>query len=188
VNNETIATPDAHRDISGECAEFLYREAELLDHRDFTSWIDCLAEDLVYLMPVRVTRGPEARDIEFSPQAFHMKENYASLKMRVSRLHTQHAYAEDPPSRTQRLITNVRVAPVSDPVSAPAVNSAGDDLYDVRSNFMCYRAQGQGVNYDMLVGERYDMLRDTADGWRLAKRVIHLAHTTLLTANLGIFL
>ncbi len=176
MNIHAIDTNQTQRDITAECARFLYREAELLDHNDFTGWIDCLAEDLVYLMPVRVTRGPEARNIPFSPQAFHMKESYASFKMRVARLQTEHAYAEDPPSRTQRLVTNVRVDP------------AGENLYDVQSNFMCYRAQGIGTEYDILIGERSDQLRDTNTGWKLSKRVVHLAHTTLITANLGIFL
>ncbi|AXK88888.1 3-phenylpropionate/cinnamic acid dioxygenase, small subunit [Nocardia farcinica] len=165
------------RDITAACADFLYREAEYLDHREFERWLDCLSEDLVYRMPIRVTRGPEARSLEFSPTGFHMKDTYASMKMRVSRLATEHAYAEDPPSRTQRLITNVRV---------DALDAA--DKYDVRSNFLCFRAQGDGVESDLIVGERFDILHDTAAGFRLAARTVRLAHTTLITPNLGVFL
>lgn len=106
-----------------------------------------------------------------------MKDTYASMKMRVTRLYTEHAYAEDPPSRTQRLVTNVRVHPIE---------QAG--RYDVRSNFMCFRAQGDGIESDLIVGERLDILHDTTDGWKLAARTVHLAHTTLATANLGVFL
>ncbi|MGB8408127.1 MAG: 3-phenylpropionate/cinnamic acid dioxygenase subunit beta [Mycobacterium sp.] len=173
----TIDTqPKPVRDVTADCARFLYMEAERLDHHEFELWLGGLAEDLVYVMPIRVTRGPEARNLEFSPTGFHMKDTYASMKMRVARLYTEHAYAEDPPSRTQRLITNVRVDPL------------GSDEYDVRSNFLCYRAQGDLADYDILVGERFDVLRETADGWQLARRTVHLAHTTLLTPNLGIFL
>ncbi|MFE9328476.1 aromatic-ring-hydroxylating dioxygenase subunit beta [Nocardia sp. NPDC052278] len=168
---------DTPRNILAECADFLYREAEYLDHREFNRWLECLSDELVYLMPIRVTRGPEARNLEFSPVGFHMKETYASMKMRVSRLYTDYAYAEDPPSRTQRLVTNIRVDAVD--VS---------EKYDVRSNFMCFRAQGDGVTSDLIVGERFDVLHDTADGWKIAARTVHLAHTTLVTANLGIFL
>ncbi|MEV0029571.1 3-phenylpropionate/cinnamic acid dioxygenase subunit beta [Nocardia sp. NPDC050793] len=173
----TSTTAAVSQEITAACADFLYREAEYLDHREFDRWLGCLSEELVYLMPIRVTRGPEARDLEFSPTGFHMKDNYASMKMRVSRLYTEHAYAEDPPSRTQRLITNVRV----DALDA-------SDKYDVRSNFLCYRAQGDGVDSDLIVGERFDVLHDTADGWRLASRTVRLAHTTLITPNLGVFL
>ncbi|MBF6440234.1 3-phenylpropionate/cinnamic acid dioxygenase subunit beta [Nocardia cyriacigeorgica] len=165
------------RDIAAACADFLYREAEYLDRRQFERWLDCLSEELVYLMPIRVTRGPEAREHEFSPTGFHMKDNFASMKMRVSRLYTDHAYAEDPPSRTQRLITNVRV---------DALEAAGK--YDVRSNFLCFRAQGDGVESDSIIGERFDILHHTESGWKLAARTVRLAHTTLVTPNLGVFL
>jgi 3-phenylpropionate/cinnamic acid dioxygenase small subunit len=177
VTVSTTSTTNTPRDIAAECTQFLFREAEYLDHREFNRWLACLSEELVYVMPVRVTRGAEARNLEFSPVGFHMKDNYASMKMRVSRLYTEHAYAEDPPSRTQRLVTNVRV----DPLDA-------EDKYDVRSNFMCYRAQGDGTDSDLIVGERFDVLHDTTGGWRLAARTVHLAHTTLVTANLGVFL
>lgn len=170
-------TTDTLRDINGECAQFLFREAEFLDHREFDRWLGLLSEELVYLMPIRVTRGPEARNLEFSPVGFHMKDTYASMKMRVTRLYTEHAYAEDPPSRTQRLVTNVRVDPREQP-----------GRYDVRSNFMCFRGQGDAMESDLIVGERLDVLHDTADGWKLAARTVHLAHTTLMTANLGVFL
>jgi 3-phenylpropionate/cinnamic acid dioxygenase small subunit len=177
VTATVASTTGTPRDITAECAEFLFLEAQYLDHREFDRWLECLSEELLYVMPIRVTRGPEARDLEFSPTGFHMKDNYASMKMRVSRLYTEHAYAEDPPSRTQRLVTNVRV---------DALDTAGK--YDVRSNFLCFRAQGDGVESDLIIGERFDILHDTADGWRLASRTVHLAHTTLVTANLGIFL
>jgi 3-phenylpropionate/cinnamic acid dioxygenase small subunit len=174
-------TSDTKREITSQevyqqCADFLFKEAEYLDTRQFWEWLACMHEDLVYEMPVRVTRGPEARDAEFSRVGYHMKDSYKSIKMRVSRLYTEHAYAEDPPSRTQRLIANVRV---------PAVLG---DRADVRSNFMCYRSQGDSVEYDLIVGERLDVLHNTADGWKLERRTVHLAHTTIGTANLGVFL
>ncbi len=166
----------ASAEVYRQCADFLFQEAEYLDTRRFREWLGLLAEDLVYEMPIRVTRGPEARDEEFSRKGFHMKDSYASMKMRVSRLYTEHAYAEDPPSRTQRLVTNVRVRSISD-------TEAG-----VRSNLLCYRSQGDSMEYDLLVGERLDVLRNTPDGWRLARRTFHMAHTTIGTANLGVFL
>ena len=38
-----------------------------------------------------------------------MKDTYASMRLRVDRLQTEHAWAEDPPSRTRRVVTNIRV-------------------------------------------------------------------------------
>lgn len=162
--------------VREECTDLLHREAEYLDDRRFTDWLTCLHEDLVYEMPIRVTRLSDAGKSDFSTSGYHMRDTYHSMAMRVSRLATEHAYAEDPPSRTQRLITNIRVR-----------ESTADEAA-VRSSFLCYRAQGDGVEHDLLVGERCDVLRATPDGWKVAKRVVKLAHTTLLTVNLGVFL
>ena len=49
-----------------EVADFLMREAELLDERHFGEWLDLLTDDIHYNMPVRVTRGSEAAS-EFVP-------------------------------------------------------------------------------------------------------------------------
>ncbi len=39
---------------------FYTREASILDRRLFNEWLDLLADDIVYRMPVRITR--EERD------------------------------------------------------------------------------------------------------------------------------
>src|SRR3546814_11340964 len=36
-----------------EVEEFLYREADLIDSRRFDDWLDTLADDLSYFMPIR---------------------------------------------------------------------------------------------------------------------------------------
>ena len=42
--------------------DFLYREADLLDQRRFQDWIELIAEDVVYFMPMR-------RNVKFGQQA-----------------------------------------------------------------------------------------------------------------------
>ena len=49
-----------------EIEDFLYLEADLLDQRRFKEWLDLLAEDLVYFMPMR-------RNVKFGQHA--EKEN-----------------------------------------------------------------------------------------------------------------
>jgi 3-phenylpropionate/cinnamic acid dioxygenase small subunit len=39
--------------LKGQIEEFLFDEAALLDERRFTEWLDLLADDLHYFMPVR---------------------------------------------------------------------------------------------------------------------------------------
>ena len=45
-----------------EIEDFLYLEADLLDQRRFKEWLDLLAEDLVYFMPIR-------RNVKFGQHA-----------------------------------------------------------------------------------------------------------------------
>ena len=172
---EVTAREAVSGELHRECSEFLYREAQHLDHRRWNDWLAMLAEDLVYEMPVRMTLGGESDD-EFARDAFHMKETYASIHMRVARHYSGHAYAEDPPSRTQRFVTNVLVA-----------QRDGGDV-DVTSNLLVYRSSGDGTTHNLIAAERVDVLRATDDGWKLAQRRVLLAHTTLVPPNNSLFL
>jgi 3-phenylpropionate/cinnamic acid dioxygenase small subunit len=105
-----------------------------------------------------------------------MLEDHASLEVRVDRLDSEYAWAEDPPSRMRRLVTNVRLGEVT------------DDAVEVRSNFLYFRgARYDAPGHDLLVGERQDVLRRAADGMKLMRRLVLLDHTTLGTPNLAFF-
>lgn len=87
------------------------------------------------------------------------------------------AWAEDPPSHTRRLITNVRVKPGAD-----------DGTLAVRTNFLLYRGRGDLGAFDLIVGERQDRLRREDQSWLVAKRRIIIDQSSLSTKNLGVFL
>ena len=77
-----------------EVLEFLYHEAELLDTGAFEEWLGLVTEDAEYhiLMPQNQRRHTEhpAEPIPI------FLDNYASLRVRVRRLGTTYAWAEDP--------------------------------------------------------------------------------------------
>jgi len=54
--------PLAWYQLREEIEEFLYLEADLLDQRRFKEWLELLAEDLVYFMPMR-------RNVKFGQHA-----------------------------------------------------------------------------------------------------------------------
>ena len=85
--------------------QFLVEEAALLDAADYPGWLDLLTEDIRYVMPVRVTT---ARGAPVSNGMGHFDEDLYALRKRVQRLATDHAWTEDPPSRTRHFVTNVR--------------------------------------------------------------------------------
>jgi hypothetical protein len=98
--------------------QFLVDEAYLLDAQQYEAWLDTLTDDVRYVMPVRVTT---ARGAGFDtspgrgPRMAHFDEDKYSLTQRVARFATEHAWAEDPPSRLRHFITNVRTFECDDP-------------------------------------------------------------------------
>ena len=164
-------SPEVHQAI----CQWLFHEATLLDHGRFDEWLELLTEDIVYQAPVRVTRERGKPDI--SDAMFHFDDTRATLGMRVERLKTEYAWAEDPPSRTRHFVSNVQVWPTE----------RSDELA-VHSYVLVYRNRGSDAGYDLLSGERQDVLRQVDGRWRLARRRVVLDQATLGTKNLGIFL
>jgi biphenyl 2,3-dioxygenase beta subunit len=166
-------------DLQQEVEQFLYFEAELLDDRRFADWYLLCADDIHYWMPAR--RNRTSRELEYenakSGEAAHFDENKRSLGWRVTQLGTGTHWAEDPPSRTRHLVTNVRIR---------ERNAAGE--FDVRSNFLCYRNRLED-EVDIWAGERQDVLRRIEPrAWKLARRTILLDQNVVLSKNLSVFL
>jgi phthalate 3,4-dioxygenase subunit beta len=157
-------------------ADFLYAEAELLDQRRHREWLALLTEDIVYRMPVRVTIG---HNLEGSTLAglSHFDEDRYSLEKRVARFETDHAWAEDPPSRTRRHVSNVR---------ARAGDAPGELV--ATSSVLVFRSRGDVHASDLLSLGRTDVLREAGGALRLARRDILVDESVLSTQNLAIFL
>ncbi|MFJ9381819.1 aromatic-ring-hydroxylating dioxygenase subunit beta [Streptomyces sp. NPDC101455] len=160
-----------------EVTQLLHIEAELLDQTRYVDWFNtCIAEDLEYLVPIRTTRERKPGASEFATDSYHMRDTYNTMKSRVLRLLTEHAWAEDPASRTRRVVSNIRV------------EQLGVDEVLAKSYLTLYRSQWDTVDYDLILAERVDNLRKTDGRWRLTRREVFFSHTVLGTANLGVFL
>jgi len=160
-----------------EVERFLVYECELLDDNRLVEWLKVLEPDISYRAPVRITRertgGPG-----FSETSWHFLEDHESLTTRVLRLETEYAWAEDPPSRTRRFVSNIRAA------QAEIANELA-----VTSNLLLYRGRMDGPEAQLLSCERHDRLRCRESGeWGLAERRILFDHTSLPTHNLAVFL
>lgn len=162
--------------VYASVVDFLYEEAALLDDRDHRAWLDLIAEDIHYVVPVRVTSPHTLADSTLDDMA-HFDEDRYSLEKRVERLETEHAWAEDPPSRTRRFVTNIRCWEGDTP-----------DEIVARSNLLLFRSRGDILGPDLLSGQRTDLLRRTDDGHRLVRREVLLDESVLRTQNLAIFL
>jgi 3-phenylpropionate/cinnamic acid dioxygenase small subunit len=155
--------------------DFLVDEALLLDDRRFDEWFELFADDLVYQAPVRVTAKKGHADV--IDTIFHFDENKQSLGLRVRRLGTDVAWAEDPPSVTRHCLSNIRVT---------ATDTPGE--LAVRAYVLLYRARGDRGLHDLLSYVRWDVLRPTGSSFQIASRRAVLDQGVLGTKNLAVFL
>jgi 3-phenylpropionate/cinnamic acid dioxygenase small subunit len=163
--------------IRVEVEQFLYFEASLLDERRYADWYRLLADDIHYWMPSRMNRLMHEVDKENTTenQLGLFDDNKRSLSWRVEQLLTRKHWAEDPPSRTRHVVTNVRIE-----------TSATANEYAVRSNFLVYRNRLE-TEVDIWVGERQDVLRRCEPmAWQIARRTIILDQNVVLSKNLSI--
>ena len=166
--------------LQHEIEKFVYLEALMLDDRRFEEWLDLFSDDVHYWMPTRSVRYEREAHKEHSApdEVAHFDENKRGLEERVTRLRSGMAWAEDPPSRTRHLFTNVMVEAGDEP-----------DSYQVRTNFLLYRGRLQR-EVDIFVGVREDLLRRSPEaehGWLIARRKVTLDQTVLLAKNLSVF-
>ena len=126
-------------------------------------------------MPVRVTTARGAGPGPLAGMG-HFDEDMYALGKRVQRLATDHAWTEDPPSRTRHFVTNVRT-----------FRAAAGELA-VQSALLLFRSRGDTREADLLSAGRADLLRETPDGLRLARREITVDESVLRTQNLAVFL
>jgi 3-phenylpropionate/cinnamic acid dioxygenase small subunit len=174
----------ADRDIHFEVEQFYYEEAELLDDGRFADWLELLADDLDYWMPTRTNRlrRQQALSIAARGEAGYYDETKESLAWRIRRFDSGMAWAEDPPSRTRHLITNIVVRHI-DPSQHP--DFSAEDL-EVRSAFLVYRNRLEREE-NLFAGRRVDILRRTEEGLRVARRVILLDQHVLQAKNISTF-
>lgn len=176
-------------DLQRVVEKFYYVEARLLDERRFREWLALLAPDLRYWMSTRMNVYPRYSkslkildDSAYSDETVPnenslviLDETLDSLTRRVVCLETGMAWAEDPPSRTRHLVTNVEVEP-----------GAAPDELAVASNFIVYKNRAE-TEQDLFVGVRRDVLRRVDGALKVARRRIILDQSVLLAKNVAIF-
>lgn len=160
-------------EIQVAIGQLLTYEARLLDDRRFDDWLQLLADDMTYRMPLRITADMRTGS-DIVEDTSYFEEDRQTLTVRLSRFSTNSAWADDPPSRTRHFISNVQVVP----------GSAADELR-VTSYLMFTRCRGGAPDVDILTGLRVDVWRADGAGWLLAERRVHLDQSVLGTLNLS---
>ena len=164
--------------LQREIEEFVAMEAELLDERRFNEWIQLIADDIRYRVPVRRNMRFGEQDRENSSadsEISWMDEEKRILVGRVRQIMTGIHWCEEPLSRVRHVISNVQVVAVR-----------GDEVEE-RDRFIVYRNRLQD-EWDLFAGKREQVLRrDGATGWKIAKRTVILDQNVLLAKNITFF-
>lgn len=154
----------------GEVEDFLYDEAEILDAWNYDGWLALFEEGARYEIPTTDYRG-----WSLDSGGSFVDDDYDLIRARVKRLKSRKAHAENPHSRTHRMVSNVRLAP------------GGEDTLLVRANFIVSRARDG--HFDSYMGRYEHVLVPGVDGLRFRLRRTLLVHESLqLGARLSFIL
>jgi 3-phenylpropionate/cinnamic acid dioxygenase small subunit len=175
-------SPNYYR-LKADIEDFYYHEADLLDERRFRDWLDILADDISYFMPIRrnVKFGQhQARENTRRGEGISwFDEDKWTLTKRVEQILTGVHYAEEPLSRICHMVSNVQIKAVRPDLERPVE-------VEVSSRFLVYQNRVEYETYTF-VGKRNDTIRTTDAGWKIAKREIILEQSILLAKNLTMF-
>ncbi len=135
----------------GEIERFLIDEAALLDEWRLEEWLVLMAEESRYLVPPLDQPDADHRDT-----LFLISDDRRSLASRVRQLLSGTTWAENPRSRTRRLVTNVRLLEVA------------GDAARTTANFAVWRFQHEQT--DVYVGRYLNVLVRGASGLMFRER------------------
>lgn len=151
LDTNSAATGAGRTVTRGEVEEFLYHEADLLDTWRLDDWFALMADGSTYEVPTNDWTGWSTLE-----GGFFKSDDYDLLKARVKRLKSRKAHAENPHSRTQRMISNVRVG------------ERVGDLLEIRANFIVHRFRDETTQ--SYVGRYEHLLEVTEPGLLIRRR------------------
>lgn len=162
--------------VYNQIMQFLIEEAYLLDDGHFKQWLELLEDDMMLTMPVRQTMSRKRGD-GTARNSYWLFDDKEALTFKAERYLGDSAWADDPPSRLRRLITNLRVQQTGNP-----------NEYLAQSYLLLQRSTSNQHHFAPFSARRDDILHKTAKGWRIAKRNILVDQAVIGQPNLGFVL
>lgn len=142
-----------------DVCNFLYREAELLDERDWDAWIELYCKDVEFWVPSWDDDGEQTQDPmrEVSLMYYPRRDG---LEDRIFRIQTEKSSASSPAHRTGHHLSNIRVV------------EQDDTHCDVRFNWITYTMRYKVV--DQYFGTSHYRLVHENDQLRIRKKKVIL--------------
>ena len=145
--------------------QFLFHEARLMDEHRYDDWLALWEEDGHYWIPCNQDEVDRRVHISL------VNENYAGLQDRVMRLKGPANYAQQPPSRTTHVVSNIELSPSDTP---------GEIVVD---SIVSVTATRRGRT-DTATGRVRHHLRDGPDGPRISAKKVTLIDNDDVFGNL----
>jgi 3-phenylpropionate/cinnamic acid dioxygenase small subunit len=134
-------------DLQHEVEQFLYRQAELLDAKQWQEWIDLFADDGIYWMPPE----PSHQTWDGMPAIFAEDKNL--MNVRMGRVLHPDAWSQRPLWGTNHVVSNVQI-----------LKDSKDEL-QVRSRFHMMELRRDDVRH--FAGSYLHHLVKAKDGYRI---------------------
>jgi benzoate/toluate 1,2-dioxygenase beta subunit len=138
-----------------EAENFLHRQAEFIDTRDFASWIDLFTPDATYWIPAR------PGDTDPKTQISFLYDDVPAMAARCERLLDGGTGGQQPKTRCSHIVGNVRVAEANT-----------DGVFVVKSRF--HVTQFRRDTMKTYVGSYTHHLVVTDDGLRIRSQRVDL--------------
>jgi 3-phenylpropionate/cinnamic acid dioxygenase small subunit len=142
-------------ELQREVDQLLYRQAELLDAKQWQAWMDLFDEQGVYWMPVQ----PEQTEWQGSPSIF--AEDKLMMEIRMGRVLHPNAWSQAPMWETNHLVSHV------------AIEAADNQTVQVRSRFHMMELRRDSVRH-FGGSYRHSLVRDSSGALRIRLQRVDL--------------
>jgi 3-phenylpropionate/cinnamic acid dioxygenase small subunit len=151
------ARPLSALELQHEVEQFLYRQAELLDLKQWQAWMDLFTDDGVYWMP------PDPAHLHWDGMPAIFAEDRNLMAVRMKRVMHPDAWSQRPAWETNHVVSNVMIEKTL----------PGGDVH-VRSRFHMMELLRDEVRH--FAGAYRHELKKTADGYRIQLQRVDMAN------------
>jgi 3-phenylpropionate/cinnamic acid dioxygenase small subunit len=150
---------NAQTELFLRVSQFLNAEADMLDHREYQSWLSLWSESGLYIVPT----DPQEQDFENALNIAYDDQQMRHL--RIARLESGEAVSTQGALPTSRTVSAIRIQSVE-------TNDAGRTLINVRCSYCLFENKSGDLRPYPATAEF--ILDDSGDELKLQQKVVRL--------------
>ena len=144
--------------------QFIYTEAQLMDEHRYDEWLALWADDVLYWVPSGRDELDPKREISL------IYDDRVRLQVRITRLKSGFAHAQEPKSRMRRVVSNI------------VINEEESGEISAQSNFLL--AELRRGKQDIFAGRSIHRLRPYTGSFKLVSKKVLLVNNNEPIDNL----